>query len=94
MSYFAAKQQCNSRPDMQLFPPLILQSGQQQQQMQPPQQHYPQTPPRAVPTQEYQQTATIRNQVNLKKHTLRLEATADPNVLAITFTCDASASCR
>lgn len=71
----------------------LFQTGQQQQQ-QPPQPHYPPPPPRAVPTQEYQQTATIRNQVNLKKHTLRLEATADPQVLAITFTFDASASCR
>ncbi|MEW5309992.1 MAG: hypothetical protein WDW38_001829 [Sanguina aurantia] len=74
--------------------PAGPQSGQMQQHMQPPQQHYPQPPPRAVPTQEYQQTATIRNQVNLKKHTLRLEPTADPNVLAIIFTFDASASCR
>lgn len=72
---------------------MLFQTGPQQQQQQP-QPHYPPPPPRAVPTQEYQQTATIRNQVNLKKHTLRLEATADPQVLAITFVFDASASCR
>ncbi|EFJ51991.1 hypothetical protein VOLCADRAFT_103191 [Volvox carteri f. nagariensis] len=50
-------------------------------------------PPRPVPTQECQ-TATIRNQVNLKKQTLALEATSQPGIYAITFQFDASAPCR
>lgn len=51
-------------------------------------------PPRPVQTQEYQTTATIRNQVNLKKQTLKVEPTANPQVLAVTFRFDASAACR
>ncbi|GLC35703.1 hypothetical protein PLESTB_000485600 [Pleodorina starrii] len=50
-------------------------------------------PPRPVQTQECQ-TATIRNQVNLKKQTLALEATSQPGVYSITFSFDASAPCR
>jgi len=46
-------------------------------------------------TQEYQRTATIRNQVNLKKQTLKLERVEGaPSSLAIHFTFDASAACR
>ncbi|GFH08487.1 zinc finger protein, RING-type [Haematococcus lacustris] len=46
-------------------------------------------------TQEYQRTATIRNQVNLKKPTLKLQnvpGSADRMVICFTF--DASAPCR
>ena len=46
-------------------------------------------------TQEYQRTATIRNQVNLKKQTLRVDpAPGNDQELVISFTFDASAACR
>ncbi|KXZ56576.1 hypothetical protein GPECTOR_1g518 [Gonium pectorale] len=51
-------------------------------------------PPRPVQTQECQTTATVRNQVNLRKQTLALEKTAQPGVFNITFSFDASTPCR
>lgn len=52
-------------------------------------------PPRPVSAQEYQTTATIRNQVNLKKHTLKLvPLEGSPDTLSISFSFDASAACR
>lgn len=54
---------------------------------------YPHQAP-APKTQECQRTDTIRNQVNLKKPTLKLEKTAIPEVYQIVFKFDASAPCR
>ncbi|KAK9836425.1 hypothetical protein WJX74_000180 [Apatococcus lobatus] len=61
-----------------------------------PHQHAP--PPLAVPphtpAQEFTQTATIRNAVNLKKNTLQLlPVPGDPSKLAIHFLIDASSPC-
>ncbi len=51
--------------------------------------------PQAPKPQEYQRTATVRNQVNLKKGTLKLEKAAGAeDVLAITFKFDATAAGR
>ena len=47
------------------------------------------------PTQEYQKTDTIRNQVNLKKQSLKLAPVEGrPTDMHLTFTFDASAACR
>lgn len=54
----------------------------------------PYAPPPQPKVQEAQRTATIRNQVNLKKPTLKLEKTATPEVYTLTFKFDASAPCR
>jgi hypothetical protein len=57
--------------------------------------HYGQAPVRPMATHEYQQTQTIKNQVNVKKQTLRLEPVpGQPNLLSIQFAFDASAPCR
>ncbi|KAF5838659.1 hypothetical protein DUNSADRAFT_2423 [Dunaliella salina] len=46
-------------------------------------------------TQAYQRTATIRNQVNLRKQSLRLEpVNGSKELLSISFTFDASSACR
>ncbi|GIL72755.1 hypothetical protein Vretimale_4462 [Volvox reticuliferus] len=74
----------------QMYRPPIMQVPMLQQPYAP--QQYGQ-PPRPVQTQECQ-TATIRNQVNLKKQTLALETTSQPGVYSITFNFDASAPCR
>ncbi len=51
--------------------------------------------PRPVPTQEYQKTATVKNPVNLKKHTISLTPVPDqPHILSISFTFDADEPCR
>lgn len=60
----------------------------------PQQQQYGQPPRAPVQTQEYQTTATIRNQVNLKKPTLKLEPSSQAGVFSISFKFDASAPCR
>lgn len=68
--------------------------------LQHPGQSYPQ--PSALPhlygqppVQEYQQTATIKNPVNLKKHMLRLlPYHGNSDLLCIHFTFDASSPCR
>jgi hypothetical protein len=80
---------------------MLLYRLQQQQQMQQQQARPPPPPP---PTHEYHQTATIKNQVNLKKATLRLERVGGGNEggsnnnaplpLALRFAFDASAPCR
>ncbi|WIA39222.1 hypothetical protein OEZ86_005346 [Tetradesmus obliquus] len=52
---------------------------------------------RPAPTHEYHQTQTIKNQVNLKKKTLRLEPLQDSSSnteFALRFAFDASAPCR
>jgi hypothetical protein len=57
---------------------------------------------RPAPTHEYHQTQTIKNQVNLKKKTLRLEPLQDSGSnnsssskeFALRFAFDASAPCR
>jgi hypothetical protein len=51
---------------------------------------------RPAPTHEYHQTQTIKNQVNLKKKTLRLEPLQDSSgkEFALRFAFDASAPCR
>mmetsp|Transcript_4725 Transcript_4725/g.10220 ORF Transcript_4725/g.10220 Transcript_4725/m.10220 type:complete len:389 (+) Transcript_4725:200-1366(+) len=55
-------------------------------------------PPRPqvqVPVQEYQTTSTIRNQVNLKKPTLKITASpGNSQELSVSFRFDASAACR
>jgi hypothetical protein len=51
--------------------------------------------PRPVPTQEYQKTATVKNPVNLKKHTISLTPLPDqPHILSVSFTFDADEPCR
>lgn len=62
---------------------------------QPPPQQQQQAPPRPVPTHEYTQTATVKNQVNLKKPTLALAPLPGrARDLALGFTFDATAPCR
>ncbi|KAG2442753.1 hypothetical protein HXX76_002834 [Chlamydomonas incerta] len=75
-----------------MYRPPVLGPAPQQQPY--PQQPFGQPPRPPVQTQECQTTATIRNQVNLKKQTLTLEATAQQGVFNITFSFDASAPCR
>mmetsp|Transcript_5769 Transcript_5769/g.16515 ORF Transcript_5769/g.16515 Transcript_5769/m.16515 type:complete len:260 (-) Transcript_5769:130-909(-) len=69
----------------------------------PPPQQYAQQPPRYMqqapkpqpPPQQLTKTATIRNSVNLKKATLRLQPLpGNPQQLLISFTFDNSAPCR
>eukprot|EP00775_Hariotina_reticulata_P014623 gene14623-14759_t len=56
--------------------------------------HYGQ-PARGPPTHEYQQTQTIKNQVNLKKKTLRLQPINNSSTeFLLQFAFDASAPCR
>eukprot|EP00878_Enallax_costatus_P002146 GHUV01002314.1.p1 GENE.GHUV01002314.1~~GHUV01002314.1.p1 ORF type:complete len:365 (+),score=80.41 GHUV01002314.1:265-1359(+) len=56
--------------------------------------HYGQ-PPRPPLTHEYQQTQTIKNQVNLRKKTLRLQPVAGSNTeFQLEFSFDASTPCR
>ncbi len=48
-----------------------------------------------APTQEYQKTDTIRNQVNLKKQSLKLELVEGRSTdMRLCFSFDASAACR
>jgi E3 ubiquitin-protein ligase MGRN1 len=52
-------------------------------------------PPPAVETQTYHQTATVKNQVNLKKGSLKVEPVAGrPHDFKLSFTFDATAPCR
>lgn len=85
----AALNRSPSRPRTQ---PPVPTPVPQQQPYAPQQFGQPPRPP--VQTQECQTTATIRNQVNLKKQTLTLEATAQQGIFNITFSFDASAPCR
>src|SRR5689334_2871109 len=56
--------------------------------------HYGQ-PPRPPLTHEYQQTQTIKNQVNLRKKTLRLQPVAESSTeFRLQFNFDASTPCR
>lgn len=73
--------------------PVQYQQGQAPPAPPPIPAHYGSTRP--VPTQEYQKTATVKNPVNVKKHTIQLKPLPDqPNVLSISFTFDADEPCR
>ncbi|KAG2483442.1 hypothetical protein HYH03_017696 [Edaphochlamys debaryana] len=82
------------QPYQAVYRPPVPMPMQQQQQQPYMQNQYGQPPRPPVPTQECQTTATIRNQVNLKKPTLALAPTGQPGVFNITFSFDASAPCR
>jgi len=75
-------------------PPAVYNSGVQyapQQQQAPAQ--YPQQPRPPAPA-EKKKTKTIRNDVNLKKHTLKLvQDESDPSVYYPTFTFDCGSPC-
>jgi hypothetical protein len=68
----------------------------------PPAALYPPPPPQALPSpypaappNQLHQTATVRNLVNLKKHTWKLAPCAgDPTKLQITFVLDVVQKCR
>jgi hypothetical protein len=95
--------QCRRCCPVLLHLPLLLQAG----AVPPGVQVAPTVPgqygQRPAPTHEYHQTQTIKNQVNLKKKTLRLEPLQDSVIsnssssskeFALRFAFDASAPCR